>query len=426
MVFKRIILILLLIVSGNSYAEPQTISFEGAVTSITKYEISFPKEIIDLIPGFNPGIGSGLQFKEKTPNGHLLFYSITDRGPGASLKNIRSTKDNVSEGMFFYPKFSPFISLIDVKLGKGAQVIKYKIITKDKQPISGISTIKNDDNIKEIPFDENFEEINNANFGLDTESIAIDKKDNFWVGEEYEPSLNYIDHNTGEIIKTYTPGNGLPYIFKHRQKNRGFEAVAVVPNGKVYAILESTIDINNETKNSAQFIRMLELDPLTGKTKTFAYPWNKDELSEASKTKISELAAINDEKFLVIEQGVNKEGKVSNKIYKIDISNAIDISTLKLPNSKDLEYANENELKGIHMVKKEMFLDLRKYGWLYEKSEGLTVIDDKTIAVTNDNDFGIEDVQENKQCNDKSCKKLVPIFNNAITELWIINLRDSF
>lgn len=160
--------------------------------------------------------------------------------------------------------------------GVSATVRDYKSITKDNQPIIGLANHYNE---KEKILTPNLEEVKNSHFGLDTESLAIDKDGNFWIGDEYGPSLNFASSD-GNIIKSYVPGNGLPEILKYRQMNRGFEALDVAPNGKVYALLESVLDINSETKGTAQFIRMLELDPTNGKVRMFAYPIRDSQSAE--------------------------------------------------------------------------------------------------------------------------------------------------
>ena len=43
----------------------------------------------------------------------------------------------------------------------------------------------------------------------------------------------------------------------------------------------------------------------------------------------------------------------------------------------------------ITFIGKEQLIDLRAEGWTAEKVEGICMVDDKTIAVINDNDFGI-------------------------------------
>ncbi|HHU7343627.1 TPA: esterase-like activity of phytase family protein, partial [Escherichia coli] len=46
--------------------------------------------------------------------------------------------------------------------------------------------------------------------------------------------------------------------------------------------------------------------------------------------------------------------------------------------------------RGITLAQKTQVVDLRSLGWQQEKAEGLALIDSKTLAVANDNDFGVK------------------------------------
>ncbi|HEV7379336.1 MAG TPA: esterase-like activity of phytase family protein, partial [Dyadobacter sp.] len=120
----------------------------------------------------------------------------------------------------------------------------------------------------------------------------------------------------------------------------------------------------------------------------------------------SEIVAINNTQFLVLERdgeyatNANK-GTVIKKIYKIDISAATDISDpANGANGKlyggltveQLKNAATLQLNGITPVTKTLAADLMTdistlYG--HDKAEGLAVIDANTIAVSNDDDFGV-------------------------------------
>lgn len=79
-----------------------------------------------------------------------------------------------------------------------------------------------------------------------------------------------------------------------------------------------------------------------------------------------------------------------NLIYCLDLSDANDITTLQYE-GKALEYATSMpQLTNVKPIKKELAVDLRKYGWDIEKAEVLCILPDgKTIVVANDNDFGM-------------------------------------
>ncbi|RQW76931.1 MAG: esterase-like activity of phytase family protein, partial [Methylococcus sp.] len=50
----------------------------------------------------------------------------------------------------------------------------------------------------------------------------------------------------------------------------------------------------------------------------------------------------------------------------------------------------------IKPLRKSLLIDLDQAGWTAEKAEGLALVDDHTLALTNDNDFGLTSVLVDK------------------------------
>ena len=91
---------------------------------------------------------------------------------------------------------------------------------------------------------------------------------------------------------------------------------------------------------------------------------------------------------------------MQNLIYKVDLKNATTVDT-----NGDLEYGKVPQ--NFVPAKKELLLDLRQYGWNIEKAEGLAILPDRqTIAVVNDNDFGIAVKVDDANNNNDLCKKI--------------------
>ena len=394
--------------------------FANELSDYKKYKIKVPQSLIKDSCGFYPAIGSSIKFNRKLKDGSLEFFMITDRGPNQAIE-----KEN--KVIFFCPSFSPKIVRMIVTPDGEARVKDYVSISNKNKAVTGIDTMA-DASIKMVT--DQMKPIKPGVFGLDTESIAVLKDGNFIVGDEYYPSLNIISKD-GKLLKTIVPGSSLPRLIKYNF-NRGFEAVTVAPNGKVYAFLEGPLNIKGETIDTAQFIRLFEIDLTSGLVKTYAYKFDRDEYNSGRKAKIGDMSALNNNQFLIVEQGKGKAG-LRNIIYKIDIKDATDISNLKLPGGKELEYGALKDLKAIKFIKKSLVLNPRKYGWKNEKLEGLSVIDANTIAIVNDNDFGIIGHKEVKvKCNadskDQQCSRYVPIIDedSKETDLWIMTLKNSF
>lgn len=135
---------------------------------------------------------------------------------------------------------------------------------------------------------------------------------------------------------------------------------------------------------------LVEIDLAGGTSRVFLYPLAKSGLD------VSEILAVNDHEFLVIERD-SKRGKDSRdkKIFRIDITKSTDISRLaSLPVNKLPE--------GVVAVKKQLFLDLLdpRYGLMGQdfpaKVEGLAFGPDlpdgrRLLIITSDNDFNAKE-----------------------------------
>ena len=245
-------------------------------------------------------------------------------------------------------------------------------------------------------------------WGIDSEGLVVDKEGNFWIAEEGGPTIWKLNKN-GVVVKRYTPYANVPgaekediaidTVYKYRKNNRGFEGLAMTPNGKLYAIIQSPILYPTKTiGENSRIHRILEIDPKTDQMRMLAYL--NDGIIGASGAdqirlrdwKIGDMAAINDNEFLVIEQALR--GTTDRKfVYKINISKATPVNSGLYNGTTTLEalkdstgLANNN----IVPVAKTLFMDMLANKWPsnFEKAEGIALINDSTIAFVNDNDFG--------------------------------------
>jgi len=228
------------------------------------------------------------------------------------------------------------------------------------------------------------------------------------------------------VIKRYTPfptqaqDAALPANIGKRRANRGFEGVAVAPNGRVYTILQSPADNpTTATGNSSRLIRLVEINPANDVIRQFAYelPPTTGQIRTRD-WKIGDLVAVNNDEFLVLEHAERSGWNVKN-VVKINIANATPLSTEDYGGQTLEQVGTSAGLAafGVVTVAKQQVLDLLEAGWdlTHDKPEGLTIINDTTIAVVNDNDFGI-----NSPAGDGSI-----VFTGKTTRLYIFGLPQA-
>jgi len=424
----------------------------GGEVAITKYTLTADGALFipyggvnaaagkDFAKGFFPAVGSGLAFKGKAANGDLEFYAITDRGPNGDspLAPVPgNTSVNSITKMFPAPSFTPSIGLISI--GKNGAVLKSLLPIKSDatnkisgRPLPAGTTGSSG----EIPLTDELKfDAAKADFdshGLDPESLVYDAAHKvFWASDEYGPFIVKIDAATGVILAKFQPGSAagnLPEVLKYRRANRGMEGLTMSSSGILHGFLQSpiepfdgngksveTVDVSDldqdgkttdkvKLKDFAQFARWLEFNPATGASKLYAYPLNyplsaggeKWDRNRTGSAKLGDLLALPNGKFLLIEQGADSTGKVRNFLMLVEIpDNVTDIASdgIELEkNSIDGSTVTPHPWSTVVRLKKTVLLDLNALGWSAEKAEGLALVNDNTVALINDNDFGLRTI----------------------------------
>lgn len=240
---------------------------------------------------------------------------------------------------------------------------------------------------------------------FDPEGVRVSQCGNsLFVSDEYGPYLYEFSLASGKRLRSIalpnkylidfpsaTPSVELSQNLAGRQSNRGMEGLAISPDGrKLYGIMQSpliqdgALDANNS--RIGLNVRILETDTVTGAARELLY------VLDSRSNGISEIVAVNDREFLVLERDGRAGANASfKKIFKIDISAATDIRDMKqLPTS--------GTPAGVVMVTKQLFIDLLNPAFglagtnFPEKIEGLAFGPDledgrHLLLVVNDNDF---------------------------------------
>jgi hypothetical protein len=344
------------------------------------------------------------------------FWTCSDRGVNVDCGNANpSTCRPTYDKLYCFPSYAPKIHRIRI-IGNEVQILQTISIKRPNgtgatgiinptgfgstsTEVATTDTVLNcaNFNLKTYPKDT---------FGIDPEGILVDKEGNFWLCEEGGATIWKLNRN-GVLIARFTPYANLPgaqsvdiqidTVFKYRKNNRGFEGITIAPNGKIYAIIQSPILFPTTAVGEASRVhRILEIDPITNQQHMFIY-LNDGIIGSGSNQirlkdwKIGDMAAINDSTFLVLEAAARGTTDIK-RLYQININQAT-VVTSGLYSGLTLEALVDSAglaAKGVKTVTKTLVMDLLANGWpaALDKAEGLAIINDSTIAICNDNDFG--------------------------------------
>lgn len=349
---------------------------------------------------YNGGFGSAMAADPNDPN---VFYLMTDRGPNVAGKEANTIILGKAD-------FTPEIGKFRLKDGKLVleQTIEFK--NADGGKLNGLPNPAGQGATGEIPISLTGAKLPTSVDGIDSEGLVRAADGTFWVSDEYGPHIVHFDA-TGKTIERINPfgtgtgGRKIPLVFAKRRANRGMEGLAITPDGKtLVGLMQSPMyNPSKAAVSGSVVLRILTFNIATGATKQYAYL-----MDDPSLTGCSEITAVNATTFLTIERdgqygGDPAKPSTFKKIFKIDISNATDISDPdngangKLYGGKTVEeLASAAGLQGagITPVTKTLVLDLLKdlpAVYPHDKAEGLALLPGNILAISNDDDFGVVD-----------------------------------
>ncbi len=342
-------------------------------------------------------IGSGLWHGRNDPAN--TFWLLSDRGP-----NVKVDVDGQERRTFPVPDFDPLIVQVRTT-GNKLEVLKtIPIVDAAGKGVTGLpNTAAHDDpgytydGKTQLPFNPN---------GIDPEGLVRTRQGDFWVVEEYGPSLLHIAAN-GKVLKRYVPQGvsldgatypvaaTLPGIFAARKNNRGFEGLALSPDERTLSlVLQSPLsNPDKKTGKKSRNTRILTFDIASEQvTAEYVYPIDKfgdfdPATPNQDEMKVSGLTALDGDTLIALERT-----DAVAKLYLIELAGATNILGSQWDagaTSPSLEATKDLAAAGITPLAKQRLINFASVPGAPRKIEGVAVLDKQTVAIANDDDFDI-------------------------------------
>jgi hypothetical protein len=358
----------------------------------------------------NVGIGSGaFHHRSDPPN---VIWTIGDRGPNMACDELPAgvklaACDEVRNGrIYLTPSYTP--SIYRVMILADTFRITDVITLKDRsgKPISGLLNPLRTATT-ETSLDGAGNRLSPDPNGVDAESIVRLADGTFFISEENAPSLAHVGAD-GRIRTRYVPQGteaefaganyevkgSLPPILAKRAINRGIESLAISPDERfLYFVMQSPLaNPDDATYKQARNTRLFKLDRVTMRVLA-EYVYVLDDFATFSQDakkqndiRVCDLLALGGERFLVIE----RTEKVT-KLQEITLQGATNIFGRKWDRPETQPTLEQTDLAAAKIipVSKVQKFDSAKFPQMLGKTEGMARLGDGSIALINDDDFGI-------------------------------------
>jgi hypothetical protein len=141
------------------------------------------------------GIGSDMWHGPNDPANEVFL--VTDRGPNGQI-----AVDGANRRTFPVPDFTPLILHIRLETSGDISVLQaLPIVGQSGKPITGLSNQARD----EKPYDYTAQTAFDLKpSGLDSEGLVRTANGDFWLVDEYSPSLVHVDAS-GKVVRRFVP-----------------------------------------------------------------------------------------------------------------------------------------------------------------------------------------------------------------------------
>lgn len=359
------------------------------------------------------GIGSSaFRRPDDPPN---VLWTLGDRSPNIECKDMKEIagvelgcREIKNSRVYPTPSYTPSIYRV-LLLDDGSFRVTDVITLKDRdgRPLDGLP-LPLRTATTETPLDGAGNILPQSLRGIDAEALVRLADGTFWVGEENAPSLAHFGAD-GRMTERHVPGGteaelaGAPYetkgtlpaIIAKRQGNRGIEGLAVSPDERfLYFIMQNPLaNPDSAAFAQARNTRLFKLDRATmAVVGEFIYTlddpqsFRRDPSRKQSDPRISELMAIGFDRLIVDERT-----EQTTKLYEIELAGATNIAGSRRDDTATRPTLEQSDLASseISPVKKTLRFDAADHRELVGKTEGMALLGDGSLALINDDDFGI-------------------------------------
>ncbi len=366
------------------------------------------------------GLGSGLSRQARDDSG--IVWSVGDRGPNLKiaqavdqygLRQLEPFRGIDGVKVLPFPDIGPAISQLRIAGDRVELLRTLPIRGRSTRPISGRPPPYGQAEETEPAMAIDGTLLPPDPSGADTEGLAVAPDGDFWVAEEYGPSLMRIAPD-GMVRRRLVPEGTdnwfqgadypvdavLPAIAATRRLNRGFEGLAVSEDGRwLFAAFQSPLahpDI--AAHRHARHVRIWKVDTGTGAVAAqFLYPldpprsFRRDSHHgeiDRSDIKIGEIAMLGKNRLLVLERC-----SLTSKLYMVDLDDALATPPGHLDAATRPTIEQMSAKGDLESLTKNLLLSTDDHPEVDGDLEGVALLDRRTLILVNDNDFGIEGVK---------------------------------